>query len=281
MDEGVCIEDRSISEIGEKYAALRIISPSADAAMEKSIRAYGQLSPVVCARAEIGYELIDGFKRLRACRRLQKESLTVRVLDASERVCKAAIIQLNRSGRSIGHIEEAMVLHSLYRDDKLTQPEIALLVGRHKSWVSRRISLIEKVSADVQQNIRLGLLSVVSGREVARLPRGNQKEATDAILKHRLSTREVTKLISHLLSRPRWEYSAILRSPWDLFENPPAWSDLRARLLSMHRVCRSVSEGVCAAAPEEVETLSELMDAAVVCAGKAVNDLKNVLGVNS
>lgn len=281
MDERVCIEDRSISEIGEKYAALRIISPPADAAMEKSIRAYGQLSPVVCARAEIGYELIDGFKRLRACRRLQKESLTVRVLDASERVCKAAIIQLNRSGRSIGHMEEAMVLHSLYRDDKLTQPEIALLMGRHKSWVSRRISLIEKVSEDVQRDIRLGLLSVVSGREVARLPRGNQKEATDAILKHRLSTREVTKLISHLLSRPHWEYSAILRSPWDLFENPPVRSDLRARLLSLHRACRAVSEGVRATASEEVETLSELMEKAVVCAGKAVNDLKNVLGVNS
>lgn len=281
MAEQVPQEDIAICAIGEKYAALRIIKPRTVALMEKSMAKYGQLSPIVCVRSGSGFELIDGFKRLQACRRLRKESLTTRVLDTSERACKAAIIQLNQAGGSISDIEEAMVLHSLYRDDKLTQPEIALLVGRHKSWVSRRISLIEKVSEEVQRDIRLGLLSVVSGREVARLPRGNQKEATDAIIKHHLSTREAAKLISHLLSRQRWEYGVILASPWNLFENPPAHSDLRAKLLSMHRVCRSVSEGVRAAASEEVETLSELMDAAVVCAGQAVNDLKNVLRVNS
>ena len=39
---------------------------------------------------------------------------------------------LNR-GRSISESEEAMVLSSLYREDGLTQTEIALLLGRHKS----------------------------------------------------------------------------------------------------------------------------------------------------
>jgi ParB-like chromosome segregation protein Spo0J len=280
MDEQFPQEKIAVCAIGVKYAALRIIKPRTVALMEKSMAKYGQLSPIVCVRSGSGVELIDGFKRLQACRRLRNESLTTRILDASERACKAAIIQLNQAGGSISDLEEAMVLCSLYREDKLTQPEIALLVGRHKSWVSRRISLIEKVSEDVQQNIRLGLLPVVSGREVSRLPRGNQKEAADAIIKHGLSTREASKLISQLLSRPRWEYSTILGSPWELFENPPARSDLRAKLLSMQRVCRSVSDGVCAATPEEVETLSELMEKAVACAGQAVKDLRKALEVN-
>ena len=126
-----------------------------------------------------GYELVDGFKRLRACRHIGKETLKARILDATERVSKAAIIQLNR-GRSISELEEAMVLSSLYREDGLTQMEIAVFLGRHKSWVSRRISLIERLHEEVRQDIRLGLLPASMGRELAKLPRGNQKEAADA-----------------------------------------------------------------------------------------------------
>ncbi len=83
------------------------------------------------------------------------------------------------------------------------QLEIATLVGRNKSWVSRRLSLIERLSEELQDEIRLGLLSVNVGRELAKLPRGNQMAAAEAVLKHRLSIREVEKLITHLLCRPR------------------------------------------------------------------------------
>src|SRR5271169_2571006 len=143
-----CIEEISVTDIGERYGVLRIVSPRADAAMMKSIQKYGQMSPVVCVRSADGYELIDGFKRLRACRRLKKSSLRAKTIEVSARACKAAIIQLNRSGRAITDMEEAMVLQSLHREDGLLQMEIAALLGRHKSWVSRRISLIERISED-------------------------------------------------------------------------------------------------------------------------------------
>lgn len=59
------IEDIPASEIGEKYVSLRIVSPRADDALCKSMRKYGQLTPAVCMRMGDGYEIIDGFKRLR------------------------------------------------------------------------------------------------------------------------------------------------------------------------------------------------------------------------
>ena len=91
-----CIEEIAVSEIGEKYGALRIVNPWADAAMVKSIQKYGQISPVVCVKVGSGYELIDGFKRLRACRQIEQSLLKGKELEVTERVCKAAIIQLNR-----------------------------------------------------------------------------------------------------------------------------------------------------------------------------------------
>jgi ParB/RepB/Spo0J family partition protein len=201
--KGPCIEEIAVSEIGEKYGVYRMVSPRADAAMVKSIRKYGQISPVVCVKGKDGYEMIDGFKRLRACRSLNQTTLRVKTMEVSGRVCKAAILQLNQSGRSINEMEEALVLQSLYREDGLTQIEIAALLGRDKSWVSRRISLIERLSEEVQEDIRLGLISVITGRDLAKLPRGNQKEAADAILKRHYTTREAAKLIGYLLSRPK------------------------------------------------------------------------------
>jgi len=174
--------------------------------------------------------LIDGFKRLRACRRLNQTTVKARTMEASGRVCKAAMIQLNQAGRSIHEMEEALVLQSLRREDGLTQVEIAALVGRDKSWVSRRISLLERLSEEVQEDLRLGLLSVITGRELAKLPRGNQPEAA--------------KLIGYLLSRPRWEYAAILARPWEVVEpRSPRPRGLGAKLVSFREICQGVAEG--------------------------------------
>ena len=112
-----------------------------------------------------------------------------------------------------------MVVHSLYRENGLTQEEIAVLFGRHKSWACRRLALKERLSEDVHEHLRLGLLGVGIGRELTRLPRGNQGAALRAVLDHRLTRRETGRLVSLLLSRPRWEHEALLRFPRETLEN--------------------------------------------------------------
>ena len=275
MKEPFCIEEIAISEIGEKYGVYRIVNPRADAAMVKSIRKYGQISPVVCVKGRDGYEMLDGFKRLRACRSLNQATLRVKTMEVSGRVCKAAILQLNQSGRSITEMEEALILQSLYREDGLTQIEMAALFGRDKSWVSRRISLIERLSEDVQEDIRLGLISVITGRDLAKLPRGNQKEAADTILKRRYTTREAGKLIGSLLSRPRWEYSAILASSWEVVEQrQPRPRGFGANLISFREVCQTVLEGFSKCSAEERRGLTSLIHLAIGSAEEVVKTLR-------
>ena len=258
------MEEIAVSEIGEKYGVYRIVNPRADTAMVKSIRKYGQISPVVCVKGRDSYEMLDGFKRLRACRSLNQATLRVKTMEVSGRVCKAAILQLNQSGRSITEMEEALVLQSLYREDGLTQIEIAALFGRDKSWVSRRISLIERLSEEVQEDIRLGLISVMTGRDLSKLPRGNQKEAVDTILKRRYTTREAAKLIGYLLSRPKWEYASILASPWEVVEpREPRPRGLGAKLVTFRELCQSVSEGFRKCRVEQRRDLSSLIERAI------------------
>lgn len=271
------IEDIETTTIGERYAAYRIVSPAAEAAMEKSIQRYGQMSPVVCVKSEKGYELIDGFKRLRACRRLNRPVLKAKTVEFSERACKAAIIQLNRSGRSISEMEEALVLRALHLEDKLQQIEIAVLVGRHKSWVSRRIALIERLSEEVQENIRLGLITIMVGRELSKLPRGNQKAAAEAVLKHKLSTRETTRLITYLLSRPRWEHEAILWGPWEIIDRrQPRPTGIGAKLISFGCISRSLSERIKKSGLEDRSCLYGPAERAIAAAEEVVETLKTL-----
>jgi ParB-like chromosome segregation protein Spo0J len=183
-------------EIGESYGRYRLHVPEAERAMLRSLERYGQLSPVVVCRRQERFELIDGFKRLGAARRLeQMEHLSARVLEADERTAKAAIYGLNRAGGRTRELEEAWIIQALVREDGMSQIEVAELLGRHKSWVCRRLALIERLGSEARDELRVGLLSPTAARQIVRLPQGNQSEVLQAARREALSTAELAGVV--------------------------------------------------------------------------------------
>ncbi len=231
LDIGSAPFELELARIGQGYGRFRLVHPEAERRMVESMRRYGQLMPVIISLKDAQCELIDGFKRLRAARQLGFSGITAKNIEASSRVAKACMIQLNRKGGLITDLEEAMVCESLYREDRLTQLEIATLLGRHKSWVSRRLSLIERLCEEALNHIRLGLITSSIGRELARLPRGNQPKVLEAILKHRLCSRQCQQIVSLLLERPRWEHDHILYQPVQILENVRPFSGRKSKKL--------------------------------------------------
>ncbi len=214
----------SVADIGDRYAELRIIQPQAEGAMERSLRLYGQMTPVILGRGEKSvYEMVDGFKRLRAGRKLGFSTLDARIFQGGRRALKAAIIHLNNESRTIAELEAGMVIRSLHREDGLSQVEIGVLLGRHKSFVCRRLRMAEALSDEVLDHLKLGLISMTIGRELARLPRGNQALALRTVIKHRLTSRETSRMVGMALSRPGWDHDAILRFPEEILTDrqPP------------------------------------------------------------
>jgi len=182
-------------EIGEHYGRYRLHVPEAERSMARSLERYGQLSPVVVCRRESRYELIDGFKRLGAARHLKICRLSARLMEADERTLKAAIYGLNRAGGRTRELEEAWIVHALVREDGMSQVEVAELLGRHKSWVCRRLALIERLGAKARDDLRVGLLSPTAAREIVRLPQGNQAEVLDAVRREALSRAELAGMV--------------------------------------------------------------------------------------
>ncbi len=204
-----------LTELGEHYRRYRLPDPQAEADLAGSLRRWGQLAPVVVCRHEERPEVIDGFKRLTAARVLGLPSLNARLLDADERTAKAAVYGLNCAGQRLRDWEEAWIVYALVRDDGLSQLAVADLLGKHKSWVCRRLALIERLADETRADLRLGLLSVTAARALVRLPAGNQPEVLAAMRRAGLTAAELDGLVSlwqaasgrtqqeYLLAQPR------------------------------------------------------------------------------
>jgi len=189
-----------LEEIDVRYARYRLAVLETEEAMACSLRRYGQVSPVVVCLWEDVPVLVDGFKRLAAARGLKGfETLSARRIDADERGAKAAMYGLNRTGRHFGELEEAWLVQALVREDGLSQVEVAVLLGRHKSWVCRRLAMLEKLCPAAQEDLRLGLLSPTMARQLVRLPAGNQQGALEAGRRHSLSAAELRGVVDLLL----------------------------------------------------------------------------------
>lgn len=224
MDNAAQYIKLSVKDIGTVYSRLRIIHPKAEMAMEQSIRRHGQVTPVIVGQPDgKAYELVDGFKRLRAFQKLGHEYLSAKILEGKDRALKAAILFLNMKVRSIDDLEQALIIQSFYKADGLNQVEIAALLGRHKSWVCRRLSLVERLCDEVIEQMRLGLINGTVGRELARLPRGNQPQVLKTLQKYRFTVRETARLVSILLSEPACNHGTILNFPEPILSdrNPP------------------------------------------------------------
>jgi len=141
-----------LERIDERLQRYRLHNVNAERAVFHSLERYGQLSPVVVCVLEHQIILIDGFKRLRAARKIKgMTQLHARRMLVNEQSAKAAIYTLNHVGQQPQELEEAWIVYSLVREDGLSQVEAAELLGRHKSWVNRRLAMMERLTEMAQE----------------------------------------------------------------------------------------------------------------------------------
>jgi len=212
-------EQIELDKLRKRFCQLRIVDVRAEAAMEKSMRTYGQLTPVVVAGLDAdGYQIIDGFKRFRAAAKLGLSGLQAQIFAGNMRAAKAAMIHLNTTTKTISALEKGLVIQSLHRHEKLSQTQIATMLGRHKSWVCRLLAVVEQLSDQVSQHLQLGLINMTVARELARLPHGNQAKALQAVIQYKLTSDETARLVRLLQKKPQWAHGAIVAAPRQALE---------------------------------------------------------------
>jgi len=193
------IQEIPLPEFDLSLSGMRIMNMYRILQVEKSMRLHGQLQPVVARVYEGGYQLIDGFKRLYAAEDLMMETLQCRLLDIDLTQAKVLLLSYNRPHQSMEAWEEAMVLQDLQKTHSLNQSSLAQLTGYSRSWVSRRLALIDKLDNGISSDIMMGVLTSSHARALTKLPRGNQGEVARVIASFRLSSRQSDILVEAFL----------------------------------------------------------------------------------
>jgi ParB-like chromosome segregation protein Spo0J len=201
MDESTTPgEQRTVRSIrltllGTTLGRARCPQPAQLSRMRQSLAQHGQMTAVIAVEQEGQLELVDGFKRRAAAAQMGWGELTVSIRRLDERGQWAAMLTLNRTAGSLSVLEEGLILRELCHSG-LRQVEIGQLVGRHKSWVSRRLGLVERLHPDLVEWVRTGLMTPGTARRLMVLPAGNQVELAAAVSRAALSTEETELLVS-------------------------------------------------------------------------------------
>ena len=206
----------ALEKLDEQYRELRLVRPAAVASIRESISRHGVLQPLVVNRtASDKLVLLDGFKRVDALRALKRLEAPARVLQIDDPAARAMVLTCNTTQQAgLSDLEEAWVVRSLVRTCGLRQTQVADLLGRHKSWVCRRLLLAEELAKSVQDELRLGLVAPSVAREVARLPRGNQDRVTQVVRDHGLTSRQAAEVVSrHLETEAGEALDTLLKDP--------------------------------------------------------------------
>jgi ParB/RepB/Spo0J family partition protein len=186
-------------QIREWSNTYRLIHPDAVRGMVASMQSTGQLQPIILQLHDDRYNIIDGIKRYRAAQELGMEELQSLVFEVNTAMAKAMIIHYNRQGSSLSMYEQGLIISSLVKEHSISQKEVSKLLRQSQSWVCRRLGMIDRLLPQLQDEIRMGGISVSHGRELVKLPRGKQSQALEVVVRERLTSRECTILVDKLL----------------------------------------------------------------------------------
>jgi ParB/RepB/Spo0J family partition protein len=188
------VTETPLARLGTTLARARCSLPTQVERIKQSLSSHGQLTPVVVVERSGTLEIIDGFKRRAAASAMGWSTLRASTVRTDQTGQWGLMLALNRGPQSMSELEEALVLRELVATG-MKQREIGELLHRHKSWVSRRIGLLERLHPELVEALRLGLLRPGVARRLMALPAGNQLEMAAVAQQYQLGPHETEQWV--------------------------------------------------------------------------------------
>jgi ParB-like chromosome segregation protein Spo0J len=183
----------------------------------RSLEKWGQLRPVsVVPGTAACHVLVDGYLRVEALRRCGKDMVLAEVWVCGEMEALLAVL-MREQERRWEALEEASLIRELHERHELSQDRIARLLGKDKSWVCRRLSLLCALPDEILEAVRIGHLSPwAAGRVLAPLSRANPEHAkalTRTLSQEHLSTRDLEEFFRHYQKAHRRQREKMVLDP--------------------------------------------------------------------
>ncbi len=157
-----------------------------------SIKNQGLIQPIIVRLIENdNYQIIAGERRWRASQIAGLHEVDCVIKNTKENeVLEAALIE-NIQREDLNVIEEANAYKGLIEIKKITNEELARIIGKSGSYVSNTLRLLE-LEKEVQKLVITGEISMGHARALIGVP--NAYEKAKEIIQKKLSVRQVEKI---------------------------------------------------------------------------------------
>lgn len=193
------VTELDIHRLELRFEQIRVTRPGELSRLLQSIATDGLRLPIHVADTGDALILIDGYLRLGAYLLLKHDKIPAfcRPQPLNEALCEWFA---NQRSRTLEPIEEAWLIRHLM-DEDLSRQAIAQQFGKGKSWISRRLALLDGLNDRAQQALRKGeMTSWAASRVFVPLARANRADAErllDATNTDHFSTRELSLWYQH------------------------------------------------------------------------------------
>jgi ParB family transcriptional regulator, chromosome partitioning protein len=201
-----------------RYEALRAAAPKKERRLLSSLAEHGQQSPVVVIGTDVAdhYALVDGYKRVRALKKLATDTVSAVLWELDE---PSALLfeRALRMDQEDSALEQGWFLRALLDDFGLEPKELSRRLDKSQSWVSRRVGLASALPKEAQELVRAGKICAhAAERFLLPLARAKKDDCllfANAVTKEKLSTREVAALHRGFVSGSAEARTLVLQNP--------------------------------------------------------------------
>lgn len=147
--------DVDLHRLELRHDDLRIRAVDRRRRLIASVAEHGQQVPVIVITDRDRLVLIDGYLRVEALRRLGRDQVAATAWPVTE--CEALLHHRHLASSEHTAIEDAWLLAKL-RTHGLSLDHLAARLCRSKSWVSRRLALLDELATAAQASVRAGIV---------------------------------------------------------------------------------------------------------------------------
>jgi len=162
--------------------------------LSQSIKENGVIQPLVVSKAEEGFELVAGERRLRASKMAGLEQVPVIIKRGTEKEKMVMSIIENVQRSDLNCVEEALAYYHLMNEYGLKQEEVAKKLGKERSSVANYLRIL-KLPREVVELLQKEVLSFGHAKVLASV---KEREAAirlaSVAVQDELSVRELEKL---------------------------------------------------------------------------------------
>ena len=164
--------------------------------LANSIKEKGVVQPVLVRKAQDGYELIAGERRLKAVAKLGMDTIPAIVKDVADiDMLELSLIE-NIQREGLNPMEEAFAFQKFITDFNFTQEKIATALGKDHSTISNTIRLLG-LPKKIQDYISKNSITAGHAKAILALPTERARlKLADLIIKKGLSVRETEKAVT-------------------------------------------------------------------------------------